>query len=35
MAILGRIVMVFVAYVSACLAASIVLTIGTLTPALG
>ena len=33
MAILGRIVMVFIAYGLACLAAAIVFTIGTLTPA--
>ena len=33
MAILGRIVMVFLAYGLACLAAAIVFTIGTLTPA--
>jgi hypothetical protein len=32
MAIVGRIMMVIVAYVLACIAASIVLTIGTLTP---
>ena len=32
MAILGRIVMVFLAYVLACIAASVILTIGTLTP---